>query len=444
LEGGPLADMNSDNSLKMKRDKEREDKKAAKKLKKEQKMIESQPPLGPLVALGKPKDKLTKRARDLNLTKAVPIPEKKPKVSSPSALTDEDDKNKGIVVESNSFMNALSDQAAKWQEKKVKKANKTAKPNTNQTNKTNDELSETNSGSPDMMEVMSTDSNSTIIQDMGGSNQSEPMEVSGDQIKRKKQVSWANDKDLVTFHYFEMDESERINVSLSKNFLDAAQREKKMEREALSAGKTSDQLVEMMQWCKPKILEGCVVLVEQGRDSNERAIQMEREGTVLAQLFLNKSMVAPTPTEPDQEPTNDGAKPKLIPLNEPNGPPSTVGVQNYQYNTDASHASVSSPYYDNEVRQKPHSNYSGIPMGETDSNEYMYGGLTNGSSAPHSTYHHHQQQQYYYQERNGYRGGGGGGMYSRGSTRGRPSSRGNLYTILWLLFVINWCMGINC
>jgi hypothetical protein len=31
----------------------------------------------------------------LNLTKAVPIPEKKPKVSSPSALTDEDDKNKG-------------------------------------------------------------------------------------------------------------------------------------------------------------------------------------------------------------------------------------------------------------------------------------------------------------------------------------------------------------
>jgi hypothetical protein len=63
-------------------------------------------------------------------------------------------------------------------------------------------------------------------------------------------------------------------------------------------------------------------------------------------------------------------------------------------------------------------------MGETDSNEYMYGGLTNGSSAPHSTYHHHQQQQYYYQERNGYRGGGGGGMYSRGSTRGRPSSRG--------------------
>jgi hypothetical protein len=60
--------MNSDNSLKMKRDKEREDKKAAKKLKKEQKMIESQPPLGPLVALGKPKDKLTKRARFLPIT----------------------------------------------------------------------------------------------------------------------------------------------------------------------------------------------------------------------------------------------------------------------------------------------------------------------------------------------------------------------------------------
>ena len=50
----------------MKKERDKEDKKAAKKLKKEKELkspVEAQPPLGPLVALGKPREKATKRPR---------------------------------------------------------------------------------------------------------------------------------------------------------------------------------------------------------------------------------------------------------------------------------------------------------------------------------------------------------------------------------------------
>lgn len=50
----------------MKKERDKEDKKAAKKLKKEKELkspVEAQPPLGPLVALGKPREKPTKRPR---------------------------------------------------------------------------------------------------------------------------------------------------------------------------------------------------------------------------------------------------------------------------------------------------------------------------------------------------------------------------------------------
>lgn len=64
LEGGPMTDLvqQSDESIQVKREKERE-KKAAKRMKKDLSAVESQAPLGPLVALGKPRDKLSKRPR---------------------------------------------------------------------------------------------------------------------------------------------------------------------------------------------------------------------------------------------------------------------------------------------------------------------------------------------------------------------------------------------
>ena len=72
LEGGPstapVSSAQSDESTRVK-EKEREERKAAKKLKKELQNVEAQGavPLGPLVALGKPRDKLKKRPRcDIN------------------------------------------------------------------------------------------------------------------------------------------------------------------------------------------------------------------------------------------------------------------------------------------------------------------------------------------------------------------------------------------
>lgn len=66
LEGGPVSDLQSDEATKMKKERDKEDKKAAKKMKKEKELkspVEAQPPLGPLVALGKPREKPTKRPR---------------------------------------------------------------------------------------------------------------------------------------------------------------------------------------------------------------------------------------------------------------------------------------------------------------------------------------------------------------------------------------------
>ena len=63
LEGGPSSEASIGESLRDK-EKEREERKAAKKLKKELQNVEAQAvPLGPLVALGKPRDKLKKRPR---------------------------------------------------------------------------------------------------------------------------------------------------------------------------------------------------------------------------------------------------------------------------------------------------------------------------------------------------------------------------------------------
>ena len=93
----------------------------------------------------------------------------------------------------------------------------------------------------------------------------------------KKRVSWAEDTNLVSVHYFELDESERgmyliqnqtlwrllrqfsrpcialfrsptVNVNRPKSFLDAAQREKMREREARESGLmfSRDRLIEMI------------------------------------------------------------------------------------------------------------------------------------------------------------------------------------------------------
>ena len=48
-------------------------------------------------------------------------------------------------------------------------------------------------------------------------------------------------------------------------------------------------VVVLLQWQRPLRVEGVLALVERGVDSEQKRVQAEREGKVLAQLFLSKS-----------------------------------------------------------------------------------------------------------------------------------------------------------
>ena len=48
-------------------------------------------------------------------------------------------------------------------------------------------------------------------------------------------------------------------------------------------------IIVTLQWQRPLRVEGVLILVERGVDSEQKRVQAEREGKVLAQLFLSKS-----------------------------------------------------------------------------------------------------------------------------------------------------------
>ncbi|XP_019852044.1 PREDICTED: serine/threonine-protein phosphatase 1 regulatory subunit 10-like [Amphimedon queenslandica] len=456
LEGGPSTGPTSsaqlDESTRVK-EKEREERKAAKKLKKELQNAEAQGavPLGPLVALGKPRDKLKKRPRDLSITKSVP--EKKPKMSpSLSNAGDEEEKaqktEKGLM-ESNIFMDTLSSQAAaKWQEKRIKKLNKSGpKPSPTQTKAPSD--IETPPTSADPLHPLTNGLDATNGDE--GENEVDKMETSDSESKKpkKKKVSWADDKNLVSIHYFEMDESERTNVSFGKSFLDAAQREKLMEKEALSSI-AYNQLVEVMQWYRPFLID-CIELAQRGKDSNEKLVQAQREETVLAQLFLSKSSVLPTPTEPDPVPENDEGmeeKVRAIPLLEPGAPaaPSLPPFSGPPYGPvgDQRLFNDHQSYNQEPQNHSPHYYQGGSPGAFPPGDPNFRGPpdpMGQNYPAPHYGYppHPSSMDYQYYPDTNG---GGGAHHSTRGRGRGRNRfSKGNICKH----FISHGCrLGSNC
>lgn len=263
--------------------------------------VEAKPPPGPLVALGR-RDKPLKRPRDFPL-KGQPPAEKRNR-----QLLNSDDKSKGKgPVESEGFINALSSQAAKMKEKK----RKVSKPKALSLLSKSGAGGEGDRGTPtptsaEPPEPMDTTENS---------------ETPGDENRKrkKKSVSWVNDDNLVTMHYFEMDDSERAMTRNRGSFMDAAQREKMREREALESGLmfSRDRLIEMIAWQRPQRNESLLELVDRGVNSEQRKMQAEREEKVLAQLFLSKSSLHPSPSEPDPEHDVGKSEPKHIPLMEP-------------------------------------------------------------------------------------------------------------------------------
>uniref|UniRef100_A0A8C4Q965 Serine/threonine-protein phosphatase 1 regulatory subunit 10 n=1 Tax=Eptatretus burgeri TaxID=7764 RepID=A0A8C4Q965_EPTBU len=133
--------------------------------------------------------------------------------------------------------------------------------------------------------------------------------------RKKKTVSWAEESKLREFFYFEMDDTERVNVNKVRDFGEAAKRDLLMDRRAFETARrlSHDSMEERTMWTRPRLLAMLPGLAVPGKNSMERRIQQEREMQVLQELFLTKDSVPDSPHEPDPEPY-DSTQPKIIPL----------------------------------------------------------------------------------------------------------------------------------
>ncbi|XP_075692499.1 serine/threonine-protein phosphatase 1 regulatory subunit 10 [Rhinoderma darwinii] len=135
--------------------------------------------------------------------------------------------------------------------------------------------------------------------------------------KKRKTVTWQDETRLREYFYFELDETERVNVNKIKDFGEAAKREMLMDRRAFQNARrlSHDTMEEVTPWVLPRPLLIIGTLVQAGSNSTERQTQAEREMGILQEIFLSKESVPDTPHEPDPEPY-EPSPPKLIPLDE--------------------------------------------------------------------------------------------------------------------------------
>lgn len=141
--------------------------------------------------------------------------------------------------------------------------------------------------------------------------------VHGKRSGPKKSIRWKPDDNLVEVQYFELDETERVNVT--KNFMDMAKMEMSSEREALQMSRklqNEDLMDAQTVWRKPVEMDLPPPMAIPGSQSLEKDIQFAREKSVLQALYFNKRMVPDSPAEPEPE-NHQMTDPVLIPLEDP-------------------------------------------------------------------------------------------------------------------------------
>lgn len=157
----------------------------------------------------------------------------------------------------------------------------------------------------------------------------------------KKTLKWKPESELVEVQYFELDETERVNVS--KPFGDMARMEITSEKQALQMRKVQndDHMSVQIPW-RPLIeIDLSPRLAEPGSKSLEKDIQFAREKSFLGMSPL-MHRYAETPAEPDvqqyqvtdpviiplEDPENTDQDAPSQPWPEPKGSPPQVPMQN--------------------------------------------------------------------------------------------------------------------
>uniref|UniRef100_A0A8C2WMU7 Serine/threonine-protein phosphatase 1 regulatory subunit 10 n=1 Tax=Cyclopterus lumpus TaxID=8103 RepID=A0A8C2WMU7_CYCLU len=135
--------------------------------------------------------------------------------------------------------------------------------------------------------------------------------------KKKKTVHWAEEEQLKHYFYFDLDETERVNVNKIKDFGEAAKRELMMDRQTFEMARrlSHDTMEERVPWTPPRPFTLTGSLVISGANSTEKLTQRDREMGILQEIFLSKESVPDTPHEPDPEPY-EPMPPRVIPLDE--------------------------------------------------------------------------------------------------------------------------------
>lgn len=293
-----------------------------------------------------------------------PPPEKKPKtiveIEKPGAIKLIPPKPKPMVLqESDMFMDALNASATNKKEPKKRKRRTSGSKDGNTQNDGSPPQTPTNLSSPNSesksvpprfyqdtldeeeskdksSEKSSEQKSNTEQSDSNEKDETENMDASEPHTltinglkgvlcyhKRKgpkKSIRWKPDSELEEIQYFELDETERVNVT--KTFTDMKHLERIHEREAFQKARNlinDDVMEEKTSW-RPLIpidVEG-QIQIEYGKNSKEKDIQAIRQKGTLQPLYFHKSMIPDSPHEPEVE-AHTYNEPTVIPLEDVTG-----------------------------------------------------------------------------------------------------------------------------
>lgn len=145
--------------------------------------------------------------------------------------------------------------------------------------------------------------------------------------RKKRPIRWKSDDELTEIRYFELDETERTNVTKT-SFTEQKQMEHTNEKNAFQLGRkmqSDDTMAEQTTWRALIIVDNVPDNVIFGCKSREAKIQAEREKTVLQEIFFRHS-INDSPHEPDYE-AYEHIDPQIIPLEDITG--NTDSITNF-------------------------------------------------------------------------------------------------------------------
>ncbi|XP_076343040.1 serine/threonine-protein phosphatase 1 regulatory subunit 10-like isoform X2 [Tachypleus tridentatus] len=147
----------------------------------------------------------------------------------------------------------------------------------------------------------------------------------GKRKKEKKMVKWPQEHKLQQVYFFEMDETERVNVNHTKEFGDMKHIEMRLERQARETVRRlmDDHMEETIPWKVPYPIDFLQQLVVPGLNSQEKILQQEKQQTTLQEIFFNKNMLPDTPQEPEPQ-LFHAQEPVIIPLEDENNPGAVI------------------------------------------------------------------------------------------------------------------------